>query len=175
VITPSHNPPEDGGFKYNPPTGGPADAAITRWIQDRANELLASAAERVPRIPYPRARSAPTTHPHDYVGAYVADLASVVDMEAVRAAGLRLGVDPLGGASLLARDRGALRGPDRGGQPRSGRRLQLHAARLGRPDPHGFSSRHAMARLIAPAQTASTSPSATIRTATATASSRPRD
>ena len=100
VITPSHNPPEDGGFKYNPPTGGPADAAITRWIQDRANELLSSAAERVPRIPYPRARSAPTTHRHDYVGAYVADLASVVDMEAVRAAGLRIGVDPLGGASL---------------------------------------------------------------------------
>jgi phosphoglucomutase len=100
VITPSHNPPEDGGFKYNPTTGGPADAAITRWIQDRANELLSSATSRVPRIPYPRARSAPTTHRHDYVGAYVADLASVVDMEAVRAAGLRIGVDPLGGASL---------------------------------------------------------------------------
>jgi phosphoglucomutase len=100
VITPSHNPPEDGGFKYNPPTGGPADAATTRWIQDRANELLSSAAERVPRIPYPRARSAPTTHLHDYVGSYVGDLASVVDMEAVRAAGLRIGVDPLGGASL---------------------------------------------------------------------------
>jgi phosphoglucomutase len=100
VITPSHNPPEDGGFKYNPTTGGPADAAITRWIQDRANELLSSATSRLPRIPYPRARSAPTTHRHDYVGAYVADLASVVDMEAVRAAGLRIGVDPLGGASL---------------------------------------------------------------------------
>jgi phosphoglucomutase len=100
VITPSHNPPEDGGFKYNPPTGGPADAAITRWIQDRANELLSSAAERVPRIPYPRARNAPATHRHDYVGAYVADLASVVDMEAVRAAGLKIGVDPLGGASV---------------------------------------------------------------------------
>jgi phosphoglucomutase len=100
VITPSHNPPEDGGFKYNPPTGGPADAAITRWIQDRANELLSSATERVPRIPYPRARRAPTTHLHDYIDAYVADLASVVDMEAVRAAGLRIGVDPLGGASL---------------------------------------------------------------------------
>jgi phosphoglucomutase len=100
VITPSHNPPEDGGFKYNPPTGGPADAAVTRWIQDRANELLSSPAERVRRLPYPRARSAPTTHRHDYVGAYVGDLASVVDMEAVRAAGLRIGVDPLGGASV---------------------------------------------------------------------------
>jgi phosphoglucomutase len=100
LITPSHNPPEDGGFKYNPPTGGPADTAITRWIQDRANELLASAAERVPRIPYPRARSAATTHRHDYVGSYVGDLASVVDMEAVRSGGLRIGVDPLGGASL---------------------------------------------------------------------------
>ena len=100
VVTPSHNPPEDGGFKYNPPTGGPADATITRWIEDRANELMSSAAERVPRIPFPRAKHAPTTHTHDYVGAYVADLGSVVDMEAVRGAGLRIGVDPLGGASL---------------------------------------------------------------------------
>jgi phosphoglucomutase len=100
VITPSHNPPEDGGFKYNPPTGGPADTAVTRWVQDRANAMLSSAADQVPRIPYPRAKSAPTTHRHDYVGSYVGDLASVVDMEAVRAAGLRIGVDPLGGASV---------------------------------------------------------------------------
>jgi phosphoglucomutase len=100
VITPSHNPPEDGGFKYNPPTGGPADTAITRWIQGRANELLASGANRVPRLSYQRARRASTTHAYDYVGTYVGDLASVVDMDAVRGAGLRVGVDPLGGASL---------------------------------------------------------------------------
>jgi phosphoglucomutase len=100
VITPSHNPPEDGGFKYNPPTGGPADTEITRWIQDRANELLASGAERVRRVLFQRARHAPTTHAYDYVGAYVGDLARVVDMDAVRGTGLRIGVDPLGGASL---------------------------------------------------------------------------
>jgi phosphoglucomutase len=100
VITPSHNPPEDGGFKYNPPTGGPADTGITRWIQDRANELLASGAERVRRVPFQRAQQARTTHKHDYVGAYVGDLASVIDIGAVRGARLRIGVDPLGGASL---------------------------------------------------------------------------
>jgi phosphoglucomutase len=100
VITPSHNPPEDGGFKYNPPTGGPAGTEITRWIQDRANELLASGAERVRRVRFQRARQAPTTHAYDYVGVYVGDLACVVDMDALRGTGLRIGVDPLGGASL---------------------------------------------------------------------------
>ena len=100
VITPSHNPPEDGGFKYNPPTGGPADTAITRWIEGRANELLAGGTARVPRVLYERARQMPTTHAHDYVRAYVEDLAAVVDMDAVRSAGLRIGVDPLGGASV---------------------------------------------------------------------------
>jgi phosphoglucomutase len=100
VITPSHNPPEDGGFKYNPPTGGPADTAVTRWIQHRANELLSDGAARVRRVEYRRAKPSPSTHAHDYARAYVADLVSVVDMDAIRSAGLRIGVDPLGGASL---------------------------------------------------------------------------
>jgi phosphoglucomutase len=100
VITPSHNPPEDGGFKYNPPTGGPADTGITRWLQYRANEVLSAGAGHVPRVPYQRARHARTTHGHDYVGTYVTDLPSVVDIAAVRQAGVRIGVDPLGGASL---------------------------------------------------------------------------
>ena len=99
VVTPSHNPPEDGGFKYNPPNGGPADTDVTGWIQDRANELLAEP-DRVGRVPYARASAAATVHRHDYVAAYVGDLPAVVDMKAVRGAGLRLGVDPLGGASL---------------------------------------------------------------------------
>jgi phosphoglucomutase len=100
VITPSHNPPDDGGFKYNPPTGGPADTTITRWVEDRANELLSNGLDRVPRIPYERARHAATTHPHDYVESYVGDLAEVVDMDAIRGARLKIGVDPLGGASV---------------------------------------------------------------------------
>jgi phosphoglucomutase len=100
VITPSHNPPEDGGIKYNPPSGGPADSAIASWIQNRANDLLLWGAERVPRVPLARAKRASTTHPHDYLGTYVGDLGSVIDMEAVRGAGLRIGVDPLGGASV---------------------------------------------------------------------------
>src|SRR4051812_1588266 len=100
VITPSHNPPADGGFKYNPPHGGPADSDVTRWIQDRANDLLRSGASEINRLPIARALRAATTHPTDYVGPYVDDLASVVDMDAIRAAGLELGVDPLGGASI---------------------------------------------------------------------------
>jgi phosphoglucomutase len=100
VITPSHNPPQDGGFKYNPPHGGPADTDVTKWIQDRANALLAAGLAGVRRIDLNRALAAPTTHRHDYVASYVSDLASVVDMEAIRRAGLRLGVDPLGGASV---------------------------------------------------------------------------
>ena len=100
VITPSHNPPEDGGFKYNPPTGGPADTDITRWIEDRANRLLSNGIDRVARITYERARHAATTHTHDYVGSYVNDLDSVLDMEVIRSAKLKVGVDPLGGASV---------------------------------------------------------------------------
>ena len=100
VITPSHNPPSDGGFKYNPPNGGPADSEITGWIQNRANDLLRSANVDVKRMVYEKAVKAPTTHARDFVEPYVKDLAHVIDMEAIRGAKLKLGVDPLGGASL---------------------------------------------------------------------------
>ena len=100
VITPSHNPPEDGGFKYNPPHGGPADTDATRGIEEKANALLADGLKGVARMPIGRARSAPTTHLHDYIGSYVNDLGSVLDMEVIRVAGLRLGVDPLGGSGV---------------------------------------------------------------------------
>lgn len=100
VITPSHNPPEDGGFKYNPPNGGPADTDATKWIQDRANALLAAGNAGVARIGYAAALSAATTRQEDFIAPYVGDLANVVDMDAIRAAGLKLGVDPLGGAGV---------------------------------------------------------------------------
>ena len=100
VVTPSHNPPEDGGFKYNPTNGGPADTDVTKWIQERANELLLGKNTGVRRIPYDAALKASTTHAEDFVLPYVNDLRNVVDIEAIRSAGLKLGVDPLGGASL---------------------------------------------------------------------------
>jgi phosphoglucomutase len=100
VITPSHNPPHDGGFKYNPPHGGPAEQAVTAWIEAKANEFLANGLSGVNRVPFARARSAATTHRRDFLHAYVDDLASVIDFEAIRVAQLKLGVDPLGGASV---------------------------------------------------------------------------
>ncbi len=98
VVTPSHNPPEDGGFKYNPPNGGPADTDVTGWIGREANGLLGSGFDAIRRVPFERARAAAT--PYDFVGSYVGDLDGVIDMEAIRGSGLRLGVDPLGGASV---------------------------------------------------------------------------
>lgn len=100
VITPSHNPPQSGGFKYNPPNGGPADSHVTKWIEAKANELLADGLKGVKRMPYEQALKAATTHRHDYVGTYVADLVNVIDFDAIRGASLRLGVDPLGGAGV---------------------------------------------------------------------------
>jgi phosphoglucomutase len=102
VVTPSHNPPDDGGFKYNPPNGGPADTDVTRWIQDEANRILEASGsdglDGVPRVPFERARA--TAGEYDFMGTYVADLGSVIDMNAIASSGLRLGVDPLGGAAV---------------------------------------------------------------------------
>ena len=100
IVTPSHNPPEDGGFKYNPPNGGPAESDVTREIETLANGFLLSRLQGVQRMPFARAAKAPTTHPHDYLTAYVEDLGNVIDMDAIRAAGVRLGADPLGGAGV---------------------------------------------------------------------------
>jgi phosphoglucomutase len=100
VITPSHNPPEDGGFKYNPPNGGPADTSVTKWIEQRANQLLEAMNSGVKRMPSAEALRASTTHQEDLVTPYVSDLVNVIDIEAIRSTGLRMGVDPLGGASL---------------------------------------------------------------------------
>ncbi|WP_067499719.1 phosphoglucomutase, partial [Actinoplanes sp. TFC3] len=100
VVTPSHNPPDDGGFKYNPPNGGPADTDATTWIQDRANELIAAGLKDVRRVSAARARTCELVSGYDYLSSYVDDLSSVIDMEAIRNAGLRIGADPLGGASV---------------------------------------------------------------------------
>ena len=100
VVTPSHNPPDDGGFKYNPPNGGPADTDATRWIQDRANELIAGGLKGVRRIPAVRARESSAVSGYDFLDAYVGDLGAVIDLDAIRSAGLRIGADPLGGASV---------------------------------------------------------------------------
>jgi phosphoglucomutase len=100
VVTPSHNPPGDGGFKYNPPNGGPADTDVTGWIEKRANELLGSGLRDVRRMPFEKALHAPTTHAHDFLNSYVNDLGNVIDMDAIREAHVRMGVDPLGGAGV---------------------------------------------------------------------------
>ena len=100
VVTPSHNPPDNGGFKYNPPNGGPAGTDITGWIEAAANGFLDKAMDGVRRIPHAQALRAATTHRHDYLGTYVADLGSVVDLDAIRNSGIRMGVDPLGGAGV---------------------------------------------------------------------------
>ncbi len=140
VVTPSHNPPSDGGFKYNPPDGGPAGTDITSKIQDRANELLAEGLTGVRRVPYARALAAGTTGRFDFLGAYVAALPQVIDIEAISAAGIRIGADPLGGASvgLLGRDRRPVRpGPDRR-QPGGGPDLPVHDPGHRRQDPDGL-------------------------------------
>src|SRR3954469_19333040 len=100
VVTPSHNPPDDGGFKYNPPNGGPADTDATKWIQDRANQLIAGGRKEVRRVPAAQARTSPLISGYDYLAAYVDDLTQVIDMDAIRASGIRIGADPLGGASV---------------------------------------------------------------------------
>ncbi|MEU6591061.1 phosphoglucomutase (alpha-D-glucose-1,6-bisphosphate-dependent) [Streptomyces sp. NPDC046881] len=100
VVTPSHNPPADGGFKYNPPSGGPAASDATSWIQDRANQIITGGLKDVRRLPYTRALAADTTGRYDFLGTYVGDLPGVLDLDAVRAAGVRIGADPLGGASV---------------------------------------------------------------------------
>jgi len=100
VVTPSHNPPEDGGFKYNPSNGGPADTHVTRWVQDRANHLMGAGNREVKRVPYESALKAATTHFHDFLMPYVKDLANVIDMDCIRSTGIKMGADPLGGASV---------------------------------------------------------------------------
>ncbi|MEM7801942.1 MAG: phosphoglucomutase (alpha-D-glucose-1,6-bisphosphate-dependent) [Chloroflexota bacterium] len=100
IITPSHNPPNDGGFKYNPPEGGPAGSEITKTIENRANEILTDGLKAVKRIPYARALKADTTHSHDYITPYISDLKNVVNMEAIKGAGLKIGVDPMGGSGI---------------------------------------------------------------------------
>ena len=100
VITPSHNPPSDGGFKYNPPSGGPADTQTTKWIQDRANEILANNLKEVKRMPLEKALKAPTTHEIDYIQPYAEDLENILNLKAIAAAGLNIGVDPLGGSGV---------------------------------------------------------------------------
>ena len=140
VITPSHNPPEDGGFKYNPPNGGPADTDVTGAIERAANRYLEDDLKGVKRIPYDRARKASCVHRYDYIGPYVADLANVVDMEAIRGSGVKIGIDPLGGAAVRywqpVIERYGIACDHRQRRGRSD--LPLHDGGLGRQDPDGL-------------------------------------
>ena len=141
VITPSHNPPADGGFKYNPPNGGPADTDVTRWIQDRANDYLLRRQRRASSACRSRRRSGPRPRAQeDFVRPYVDDLRNVIDMEAIRAAGLKLGVDPLGGAAraLLGADQRGVRAEHQGRQPAGRSDVLVHDRRSRRQDPDGL-------------------------------------
>ena len=140
VITPSHNPPEDGGFKYNPTNGGPADTDVTQWIQDRANELLRRGNADVKRVPFAAAIKARALLQQDFIMPYVNDLRNVVDMEVIRAAGLKLGVDPLGGASgsLLGTDQRSFTAGHYHCEPEGRPDVLVHDGRSRRQDPHGL-------------------------------------
>ncbi len=139
VITPSHNPPHDGGFKYNPPNGGPADEKITGWIEAKANEFLESGLKRVKRVSLQKALQASTTHRYDYLNTYIDELAHVVDMDAIRQAKLSLGVDPLGGAGVhyWGPTCRSLWVEPHGSQPGRRSHLPFHDCGLGWSDPHG--------------------------------------
>ena len=139
VVTPSHNPPDNGGFKYNPSNGGPADTDVTGWIEAKANAMLECGLKEVRRIPFDRARRAATTREHDFLNTYVDDLGSVIDLDAIRASGVRMGVDPMGGAGVhyWARIAEVYKARFDRGQ-RGGRSdFRLHDAGLGRPHTHG--------------------------------------
>ena len=139
VITPSHNPPKFGGFKYDPPHGGPADTHVTQLIQERANAMIADGLRGIVRIPIERARTASTTHKHNYLDFYVDDLHTVVDLQAIKESDVHIGVDPLGGASVgywdAIGDRYALNLKVVNHTSRSD--LPVHDGRLGRPNPNG--------------------------------------
>ena len=174
-MTPSHNPPSDGGFKYNPPDGGPAGTDITGWIQNRANELLADGCRGVRRVPPTQARAAETTQRYDYLDEYVGALSSVLDLDAIRSSGLRIGADPLGGASVAYwGEIGSRYGLDltvvNPDVDPTFRFMTLDWDGKIRMD---CSSRYAMASAHRPAAVTSTSRPATTPTPTGTASSRP--
>ena len=171
VVTPSHNPPTDGGFKYNPPDGGPAGTEITKWIQDRANEILAQGMAGVRRIPYARAREA--AHTYDFLDAYVGALPRIIDLDAIRSSGVRIGADPLGGASVdYWGEIGSRYGLDLSVvNPLVDRTFRFMTLDWDGKIRMDCSSPSAMASLIA-RQTTSTSRPATTPTPTGTASSR---
>ena len=173
VVTPSHNPPRDGGFKYNPPNGGPADTDATGVIAKRANEILRDGLKDVKRVPL--ARALQTAQRHDYMDAYVEDLPNVVDIHAIRAEGIRIGADPLGGASVDywgAIAERAQPGVD-GGQSAGRRDVAVHDAGHRRQDPDGLQLAQRDGVADRQAATTTRSPPATTPTPTGTASSPP--